>query len=62
MTREELMQVKTVIGDMRFMQAAALVSSNLSTSKDARAYMSHLAKLEKLVGNELTALMGLEDL
>ena len=61
MTREELMQVKTIIGDMRFMQAAALVSSKLE-SKESRAYMNHLAKLEKLVGNELLELMGLENL
>jgi hypothetical protein len=61
MTREELMQVKSVIGDMRFMQASALVASKLE-SKESRAYMNNLAKLEKLVGNELTAVMGLEDL
>ena len=61
MTREELMQVKTIIGDMRFMQAAALVSSKLE-SKESRAYMNNLARLEKVLGNELLELMGLENL
>ena len=61
MTREELMQVKAVIGDMRFMQAAALVSSKLE-SKKSRAYMNNLARLEKVLGNELIALIGFEDL
>ena len=61
MTHEELMQIKTVIVDMRFMQAAALVSSKLE-SKKSRAYMNNLARLEKVLGNELIALMGFEDL
>ena len=61
MTHEELMQIKTVIVDMRFMQAAALVSSKLE-SKKSRAYMNNLARLEKVLGNELISLIGFEDL
>ena len=61
MTREELMEIKSVIGDMRFMQASALVASKLE-SKESRAYMNNLARLEKVLGNELISLIGFEDL
>lgn len=54
MTAEQLREIKKVIGDMRFMQATALVSSGMQESKQARAYMSHLAKLDRLVENEIT--------
>lgn len=60
MTREELMEIKSVIGDMRFMQASALVASKLE-SKESRAYMNNLARLEKVLGNELITIMGLNN-
>lgn len=54
MTAEQLREVRAVIGDMRFMQASALVASGLSQNKQAQAYMSKLAKLDKVLGNEIT--------
>lgn len=35
MTLDELQQIKKIIGDVRFMQAAALVASGLSDSKES---------------------------
>lgn len=54
MTAEQLKEVRAVIGDMRFMQAAALVASGMNENKQAQAYMSKLAKLDKMLGNEIT--------
>ena len=53
MTPEQLREIRHVIGDMRFMQAAALVASGLNENKQAQAYMSKLAKLDKLLGEEI---------
>ena len=53
MTPEQLREIRHVIGDMRFMQAAALVASCLNDNKQATAYMSKLAKLDKLLGEEI---------
>ncbi len=49
MTLEDLQQIKSVIGDMRFIQAAALVASGMNENKDAQAYMRNLARLDKAV-------------
>lgn len=49
MTHEDLQQIKSVIGDMRFIQAAALVASGMNENKDAQAYMRNLARLDKAV-------------
>ena len=54
MTAEQLREVRAVVGDMRFMQATALVSSGLNENKQAQAYMSKLAKLDKMLGDEIT--------
>lgn len=53
MTPEQLREVRHVVGDMRFMQAAALVASGMNENKQALAYMSKLAKLVKLLGEEI---------
>ena len=53
MTNEQLQELKHVVGDMRFMQASALVASGLNENKQAQAYMSKLAKLDKLLGEEI---------
>ncbi len=50
----DLRELKQVIGDMRFMQAAALVASGLNDSKDASQYMKKLARLEKSIDAEIT--------
>ena len=57
MTLDELQQIKKIIGDMRFMQAAALVASGLSDSKESVAYMKNLARLEKIVQWEIEELI-----
>ena len=53
MTPEQLREVRHVVSDMRFMQAAALVASGMNENKQALAYMSKLAKLAKLLGEEI---------
>ena len=53
MTPEQLREIRHVIGDMRFMQASALVASGLNDNKQATAYMIKLAKLDKLLGEEI---------
>lgn len=55
LTKDQLQELRKVIGDMRFMQAAALVASGQQENKSAQAYMSRLAKLDKLLGEEITA-------
>ena len=53
MTPEQLREIRHVIGDMRFMQSTALVASGLNENKQATAYMIKLAKLDKLLGEEI---------
>ena len=53
MTPEQLREIRNVIEDMRFMQASALVASGLNENKQATAYMIKLAKLDKLLGEEI---------
>lgn len=51
--KETLAAIRKVVGDMRFMQAAAVVASGLNENKQAASYMSHLAKLDKELEAEL---------
>lgn len=51
--KETLSAIRKVIGDMRFIQASAIVASGLNDSKQAAAYMSHLAKLDKALEAEI---------
>ena len=53
MTHDDLLQLRSLLNDLRFIQAAALVSSNLNESKDAKAYMRNLARLTRVVDAEL---------
>ena len=53
MTPEQLREIRNVIGDMRFMQASALVVSGLNENKQATAYMIKLANLDQLLGEEI---------
>ena len=55
LTKDQLQEIRGVIGDMRFIQAAALVASKLNENKDAKAYMSKLSRLDKALGEEITA-------
>jgi hypothetical protein len=49
----QLQALKKVVGDMRFMQATALVASGLNESKDAKKYMHDLAELDDALDSEM---------
>ena len=49
MTLEELSSIKRMLVDLRFIQAAALVASGLSDTKESRAYMRNINRLEKVL-------------
>jgi hypothetical protein len=53
MTLEDLNQIKSLISGVRFMQAASLVESGLNENKQAIAYMSNLARLSRVVEQEI---------
>jgi hypothetical protein len=53
MTLEDLNQIKSLISGVRFMQAASLVESGLNENKQAIAYMSTLARLSRVVEQEI---------
>ncbi len=53
MTTEDLNQLKSLISGLRFIQAAALVESGLNENKAAAAYMSNLARLQRVIDQEL---------
>jgi hypothetical protein len=45
--------LKKVVGDMRFMQASALVASRLNDNKSAIRYMDDLMLLEDAIDREM---------
>lgn len=53
MTLEELSLIKKMLGDLRWMQAAALAVNDLASSKAARAYIQDISRLEKVVADEI---------
>lgn len=53
MNLPQLQALKKVVGDMRFMQATALVASSLTESKDAKKYMHELAALDAALDDEI---------
>jgi hypothetical protein len=53
MTLEELSSIKKMLVDLRFIQASALVSSGLSETKESRAYMRNINRLEKVLSDEI---------
>lgn len=53
MSREDLIQIKRLLMDLRFIQAAALVGAQLSDDKNAIAYMRTITRMEKAVETEL---------
>ena len=53
MTLEELSSIKKMLVDLRFMQASALVASGLSDTKESRAYMRDITRLEKVLHDEI---------
>lgn len=53
MTLEEMSSIKKMLVDLRFIQASALVASGLSESKESRAYMREIVRLEKVLQDEI---------
>ncbi len=53
MIRTDLLSLKDVIGSARFAYAAALVGAKCQDSKEATAHMKELARLDKVIDNEL---------
>ena len=49
MTLEELSSIKKMLVDLRFIQASALVACGLSDTKESRAYMRNINRLEKVL-------------
>lgn len=47
--KETIIALRKVIGDMRFIQASAIVASGLNDTKQAHAYMRELHRLDKLL-------------
>lgn len=53
MSIDDLSIIKKMLSDLRWMQAAALVASGLSESKDSRAYMRQITRMEELLTTEI---------
>jgi len=53
MTDEDLLQIKSALGDLRFIQAAAMVASKMNEDKDAVAYMRNLHRLTNVIDKEI---------
>ena len=53
MTTEDLVQIKSMLQDLRFIQAAALVGSKMHEHKDSVAYMRQIVRLIDLVDSEV---------
>ncbi len=60
MKHDDIAQLKSLLGDLRFIQAAALVGSKLNENKDAIAYMRNLSRLERVLDAELAKKLGAE--
>lgn len=54
MTPQDIKDLLSAVKDLRFIQASALVASGLNGDKRATAYMSRLARLDKMLTDELT--------
>lgn len=53
MTLEEMSSIKKMLVDLRFIQASALVASGLSDTKESRAYMREIVRLEKVLQDQI---------
>jgi hypothetical protein len=53
MSIDDLSIIKKMLSDLRWMQASALVASGLSDSKDSRAYMRQITRMEELLTQEI---------
>lgn len=53
MTLEEMSSIKKMLVDLRFIQASALVASGLSDTKESRAYMREIVRMEKVLQDQI---------
>lgn len=58
MTAEDLRNMKKLLLDLRFAQAAALVAAGLSDDKKAIEYMRTITRMEKVIDTELKSKEG----
>jgi hypothetical protein len=52
MTQDDFRQAAKAIGDLRFVQAAALVGSGMNNNKQADKYMANLQRLQRILEAE----------
>ena len=53
MSKEDLQAIRKVVGDMRFIQASAVVASGLNEHKQTSTYMRELKRLYDLLEQEI---------
>jgi hypothetical protein len=53
LTATDLRRLKTMLMDLRFIQAAALVASGVNETKQATDYMKEISRMDKLIEFEL---------
>lgn len=53
LTVSDLRRLKTMLMDLRFIQAAALVASGVNENKQAVDYMKEISRMDKLIELEL---------
>lgn len=53
LTTSDLRRLKTMLMDLRFIQAAALVASGVNETKQATDYMKEISRMDKLIELEL---------
>lgn len=53
LTASDLRRLKTMLMDLRFIQAAALVASGVNENKHAVDYMKEISRMDKLIELEL---------
>jgi hypothetical protein len=53
LTTADLRRLKTMLMDLRFIQAAALVASGVNETKQATDYMKEISRMDKLIELEL---------
>jgi hypothetical protein len=53
MSIDDLSIIKKMLSDLRWIQASALVANGLSESKNSRAYMRQITRMEELLTQEI---------
>jgi response regulator of citrate/malate metabolism len=59
MELDDLNLIRAAVNDLRWIQAAALVTSGLRDNDRAKEYMHTLARLERALNKEINEMMGL---